>query len=108
LSIVTEYHDAARARQAEEHFQRVVQRKEVPDEIPAVTFDASIVPAYEIVSTCASVSKAEARRLLSQGGVKFDGEKVSDPAQEIQLGPDEKTIQVGKRKFFRIRSTSRN
>ena len=60
------------------------------------------MPIYEIVSTCASVSKAEARRLVSQGGVKLEGEKVSDPAQEITLGVDKKTLQVGKRKFFRI------
>jgi tyrosyl-tRNA synthetase len=108
LSIVTEYHDAERARQAEEHFQRVVQRKEVPDEIPAVAFETSTVPAYEIVAACASISKAEARRLVSQGGVKLDGDKVGDPALDIELGPDEKTLQVGKRKFFKIRSTARN
>lgn len=102
-SIVTEYHDAAGASRAEEHFERVVQRKEVPEEISLVTFSAKNVAAYEIVAVCASVSKAEARRLVSQGGVKLEGAKVSDPAQEIALGADEKTLQVGKRKFFRVR-----
>jgi tyrosyl-tRNA synthetase len=101
-SIVTEYHDAESAVQAEEHFERLVQRKEIPDDIPRMIFDVKTIPIYEIVSSCASVSKAEARRLVSQGGVKLEGEKVSDPAREIVLGADEKTLQVGKRKFFRI------
>lgn len=102
-AIVSEYHDTAAAARSEDHFERVVQRKEMPDEIPLRTLHEQKIQAYELVAACASVSKAEARRLVSQGGVKFEGEKVSDPAQEITLSPAEKTLQVGKRKFFRVR-----
>jgi len=102
-AIVSEYHDAAAAARSEDHFERVVQRKEVPDEIPLRTLQDQKMQAYELVAECASVSKAEARRLVSQGGVKFEGDKISDPALEISLSPAEKTLQVGKRKFFRVR-----
>jgi len=101
-SIVTEYHDAQAAVRGEDHFEKVVQRKELPDAIPRVVLPSDNMPAYELVAACASVSKAEARRLVAQGGVKLDGAKISDPAREIVLGAREQVLQVGKRKYFRI------
>jgi tyrosyl-tRNA synthetase len=103
-SIVTEYYDEQAARRGEEHFEKVVQRKEIPDEIPLVSFQTATVPAYEMVATCSGISTSEARRLLHQGAVKLDGTKVSDPGQEIRLGSNEQTLKVGKRRFFRIRT----
>ena len=101
--IVTEYHDLSAAKAAEEHFERVVQRKETPTEVPVKFLHERTMQAYELVSACASTSKAEARRLVVQGGVKFGGARISDPAQEVTLGPEEITLQVGKRKFFRVK-----
>jgi tyrosyl-tRNA synthetase len=101
-SIVTEYHSAGAAAKGEEHFERVVQRKELPDRMPRVVLPSETMAAYELVATCASVSKAEARRLVTQGGVKLDGTKIADPALEILLSPREQILQVGKRKYFRI------
>jgi tyrosyl-tRNA synthetase len=100
--IVTEYHSAGAAVEGEEHFEKVVQRKEAPDQIPRVALPSENMAAYEIVAACASVSKAEARRLVDQGGVKLDGARISDPAREIVIGPQEQILQVGKRKYFRI------
>ncbi len=51
-------------------------------------------------------SSSEARRLVSQGAMKVDGNKVSDPAQEIQITSDEQVVQVGKREFFRIKRSA--
>lgn len=102
-SIVTEYRDAHAARSAEEHFEKVVQRKETPDEIPLLSFPQRSMSIGDLVAACASISKTEARRLVSQGGVKVDGTKVIDPAGEIPLATEEKNIQVGKRRFFRVR-----
>ena len=102
-AIVTEYHDALAARRAEEHFEKVVQRKEIPDEIPFISFSQAAVPLVDLISSCATISKTEARRLVDQGAVKLDGVKLSDPARPIELGTDEKTLQVGKRRFFRVR-----
>jgi tyrosyl-tRNA synthetase len=101
-SIVTEYHNAEAAVRGEDHFEKVVQRKELPDEIRRVVLPSDKMPVYDIVAACASVSKAEARRLVAQGGVKLDGTKITDPAREIVLSAREKILQVGKRKYFRI------
>jgi tyrosyl-tRNA synthetase len=101
--IVLEYHSARAAEKAESHFERVVQRKEIPDDIPLVLIDEKLLSAYELVSRCAGVSKAEARRLIDQGAVKLDGGRIGDPSAELLLSISEKTLQVGKRKFFRVR-----
>jgi len=102
-SIVIEYKGTAAAAQAEAHFERVVQHKEEPDEMPLMRFKDPMMQAFEIVASCASISKAEARRLVTQGGVKLAGNKISDPAAEIALSTEEQTLQVGKRRFFRIK-----
>ncbi len=102
-SIVNEYHGLEQAKQAEEHFEKVVQRKEIPDEIPLVSLKDESIAAYELVSMVADISKAESKRLAQQGGIKISGEKVSDPACQIRIGTEEMILQVGKRKFFRIK-----
>lgn len=102
-SIVTEYHNAEAARGAEEHFEKVVQRKETPDTVPLTVFQTGSIVLQEIVTKLASVSASEARRLVNQGAVKIDGTKVSDPALEIGLSSQEKLVQVGKRRFFRVK-----
>jgi tyrosyl-tRNA synthetase len=101
-SIVTEYHDQGSAHDAEDHFERVVQRKEIPDQIPVKAMKTPEMQIYEIASECASISRGEARRLITQGAVKLDGEKITDPAVTIALSEKPKTIQVGKRRFFQI------
>ncbi len=102
-SIVTEYHSREDAKRAEEQFQRVVQRKETPEAIPLRYYSERSVVAYEMIAGLAGISTSEARRLLSQGAVKIDGTKVSDPGQQISIGPKEQIVQVGKRKFFRVK-----
>ena len=103
-SIVSEYHDWKAANRGEEHFEKVVQRRELPSEIPLVDLIERKHQAYELVATLGAISKAEARRLITQGGVKIEGSKIEDPAKEIDLEDQELTIQIGKRKFFRIKA----
>jgi tyrosyl-tRNA synthetase len=103
-SIVTEYHSADAARRGVEHFEKVVQRKETPDSVPVIVFSNSSAVLQEIVVRLSAVSASEARRLVNQGAVKIDGAKISDPAQQISLGSQEQLVQVGKRRFFRIKS----
>lgn len=105
-SIVTDFYDAAAANAGEERFEKVVQRKELPDEVPLKTFQAASMSAYELIAACAGVSKAEARRLVAQGGVKLEGDKISDPAVEIPILSREQMLRVGKRKFYRVRRAS--
>ncbi len=101
-SIVTEYHDPQAAKTGEEHFEKVVQRKQIPDEFPMRTYQVEKIQATELVTTCSGISSSEARRLISQGGVKIDGEKIGDPGQEISLNKNGRILQVGKRKFFKV------
>jgi tyrosyl-tRNA synthetase len=103
-SIVAEYHDWSAARRGEDHFEKVVQRRELPSEMPLVQLAAMKYLAYELVAEIGQVSKAEAKRLISQGGVKLDGIKIEDPSIEITLSDNETTVQIGKRKFYRVKT----
>ncbi|MGD9819506.1 MAG: tyrosine--tRNA ligase, partial [Desulfomonilaceae bacterium] len=103
-SIVIEYHGHQEAKEAEENFEKVVQRKEIPEDIPLFNIKEKTISAYELVAFVADISKAEARRLTQQGGIKIDGSKISDPAASVTINNTEKILQVGKRKFFRIKS----
>lgn len=102
-AIVTEYLDAAAADRAEEHFEKVVQRKELPDEIPLILVAEPTFPLIDLISRCSGVSKSEAKRLAVQGAVKLDGNRVTDPAVQITIRTAEQTLQVGKRRYFRVR-----
>ncbi|MEA1959529.1 MAG: tyrosine--tRNA ligase [Chloroflexota bacterium] len=100
--IVTEFHDTQAAADAGAHFERTVQKKELPDEIPE--FCTSIGPdpilaSSLIVSAGLAESRSEAKRLLSQGAVEIDGEKVSTETVSIKDGS---VIKVGKRRFVKI------
>jgi tyrosyl-tRNA synthetase len=102
-AIVTEYHDAGLAARAEEQFEKVVQRKELPDQIPLRSLREESLPAYELVAFCSGSSKGEARRLVTQGGVRLDDQRITDPTAQVSIGPREQILKVGKRKFFRIK-----
>ena len=103
--VITDFHSAAAARQAEEEFNRIFKRKEVPDEIeergaPAATWK---LPRL-LVETQLAPSMAEARRLITQGAVKIEGERRTQADDEIELeGGRAILIQVGKRRFLRVR-----
>jgi len=104
-SVVSRVHDTASADAAREQFQRVVQRKEMPDEISevAVALDGRDgVKIFELlVEAGLAASKSEARRLVQQGGVSIDQERVADPTALVEAS--ERLVQVGKRRFARVR-----
>ena len=103
--IVTRTHGEKAAESARAHFQRVVQRKEIPIDIPTVDLvlgDRRGLKLFEVlVEAELAPSKSEARRLVQQGAVSVDRERLSDPT--CVLEPGEKLIQVGKRRFARVR-----
>lgn len=103
-SIVSRLHGAARADDAQDHFRRVVQRKEKPTEIPLVELSSNGGERrlFEVlVEVDLSSSRSEARRLVEQGGVSIDGVRASDAAVILPAG--EHLLQVGKRRFVRVR-----
>jgi tyrosyl-tRNA synthetase len=102
--IVERSHGEEAAREAEDHFTRVVREGQAPEEVPEAPLpesDPVHLPAV-LVETLGVGSTSEARRLISQGGVKVDGEVVSElDLPRSRLGGA--LVQAGKRRFVRFR-----
>lgn len=101
--IVTMYHDKAAADEAEAEFDRIFIKKEIPDEIEELIWDGnnSIEVIDLLVQTNMAPSKSEARRLVLQGGVTFNNEKIIEVNKILNL-TEENILKVGKRKFLKI------
>jgi tyrosyl-tRNA synthetase len=102
--IVAMYHSKEAARNAEEEFNRMFREKGLPDDIPAKEFGPSDLPIHLrtlMTEEGLAQSKAEARRLILQGGVRLDGEVVTDAKHEISE-PGEYVLKVGKRRFLKL------
>jgi tyrosyl-tRNA synthetase len=103
--IVTRFHGAAAAVRAEEHFAQVHARREVPDEVEersvALDGQASLPLARLLADAKVVASGSEARRLIVQGGVSVNGERVSD--EKATLGAGDWLVKVGKRRFVRLK-----
>lgn len=103
--IIADFHSPRAATDAEDEFNRIFKRKETPDEVEERPVAAARwkLPRL-IVETALSPSMSEARRLIEQGGVRIDGERRSQPDDEVELNPDQTLLlQVGKRRFLRVR-----
>jgi tyrosyl-tRNA synthetase len=101
--IVRRSHGEEAARTAEQHFTRVVRRHEAPEEVPDVALpdvDPVHLPAL-LAEHLGIGSTSEARRLITQGGVKLNGEAVTglDHPRAKLAGA---LLQVGKRRFARL------
>jgi tyrosyl-tRNA synthetase len=108
--IVRIYHGDAEADQAKDEFIKMFQKKEAPDEMPEFSLaelgaskDGTIELVTLMVNAALAPSRGEARRLVEQGGVKLNDEKLSDSQAAIRLSAGD-ILKVGKRKFIRIRS----
>ena len=101
-SIIKDFHSAAGAKRAEDDFVARFVKKEIPDEIEETSIVAGNYKLVELLAqTNLAASKGEAKRLIEQGGVKLNNEKVSNVNSEIDL-KDEVLLQVGKRKFLKV------
>jgi tyrosyl-tRNA synthetase len=104
--LVAEFHSEAAARRAEEEFTRIFRERGLPSEIPIFPLSASVGERVELarvlVQSGLAPSMREARRLIEQGGVQVNGERVTDPRAHIVVTP-EFLLQVGKRRFLRVR-----
>ena len=102
--IVRLYHGEQAARRAEEAFNRVFRQKEVPEEMPVFRYNPAEGKIWivRLLSSAGLVpSNAEARRLIKQGAVSINGERISDP--DLEFVPENNAvIKVGKRRFLRI------
>ena len=118
--IVTQFHSAQDADEAEDHFTRIFQKRETPDEVislaallgmsatmthkhtKAGAIDNPTEEKYLLTIALAKAgltkSRAEAKQLLAQGAIEIDGEKATEDIDISTLGPGHK-IKVGKRRF---------
>jgi len=102
--IITRFHDAQAARMALDDFEARFRQGGIPDEIAEFSFEApetglAITQALKMAGLVPSTS--EAMRSIAGGGVKLDGEKVTDKGLLLQSGSTV-VVQVGKRRFARI------
>jgi tyrosyl-tRNA synthetase len=101
--IIRDFHSNEAAEAAEADFVARFVKKEIPDEVEETSVSAgSYNLADLLVQTNLAPSKKEARRLIEQGGVKLNGEKVSNAGAEIEH-ENEILLQVGKRRFLKIK-----
>lgn len=99
--IVELYHGKDAVKDAEDRFKLVFQRKEIPDDIKCVEVSKENLDLAEIITNNLLVkSKNEFRRLVVQGGVKVNGEKLGN-IEDLILS-EEMIIQIGKKKFIKI------
>ncbi len=98
--LVERFHSKRDAQQALDDFQARFQRGVLPDEMPEVSVKAATIP--QVLKQAGLVaSTSEAARLMEGGGVRVDGEKVSDKNLILKAGSTV-VMQVGKRKFARV------
>jgi tyrosyl-tRNA synthetase len=100
--VVARSHGEEAAREAEQHFDSVIRRKEIPEEVPEHSLPAGdTVHLPALLADAFELSTSEARRLIAQGGVKLDGDAVTelDLPRERLAGA---VLQAGKRRFVRL------
>jgi tyrosyl-tRNA synthetase len=101
--IITQLHSADAAEKAEEQFKKVFSKKQLPDEMPEISVEKDT--AIHVLSFIAEQklipSKKEITRLINQGAITIDGERVPD--LKFEFTPDtEHVLKIGKRKFYRL------
>ncbi len=100
--IVSELHSAEEAQNAQEYFEKTVQKREIPDDIPEVKITEKQIPLTDLLlTTTLAPSKTEAKRLIEQGAVEINQEKVTDVSKTVSIQSG-MLIKAGKRKYVRI------
>ena len=101
LEITSRFHTQAQAQGAAEEFQRVHAQSEIPTEMDEYAFEGPIWIAKLLTDAKLSPSTSQARRDIKQGSVKINQDKIDD--EQLQLEEGEYVVQIGKRKFARIK-----
>ena len=102
-TIVSQFYGSKAADAAAEQFDKVFAQKQLPDEMPEVKLPAEPITVKQLLVTCKLVETGgEAKRMCAQSAVTIDGQKITDPNAQI-TPKNGMTIQVGKRKFAKIK-----
>jgi tyrosyl-tRNA synthetase len=100
--IVSIFYGAAAAQAAEEHFRTVFQQRDLPEDMPEALLAEPTGLVMWMKTQGLAASATEARRLIEQGGVRLDGEVVTDVRLELAPSARDRVLQVGRRRFLRI------
>lgn len=103
-AVVSDFWGKEEARKAAEEFERVFKRKETPTELEEIKLSASEIGLIDLlVNENILPSRGEAKRIIRQGGVYLDGQRVEDIALKIDLRKKaELILKIGKKNFYRI------
>ncbi|MBA3025503.1 MAG: tyrosine--tRNA ligase [Sulfurimonas sp.] len=101
MEIVARFHSQNAAKSAKEEFDNVHAKSQIPTDLEEYSCDGEIWIAKALVDCNIAPSTSQARRDIKQGAVKIDQEKISD--EQLQLGKGEYVLQVGKRKFAKLK-----
>lgn len=107
FAITQMYHGESGAIEAREHFEQTVINKDVPDDAPELEYPVgSSIRLMDIISEAElTQSNGETKRMMKQGGVSLNDEKINDPNAEVEfLKGSLFELKVGKRKFARLRA----
>ena len=101
-AIVARYHGADVAKGERDWFENAFSKKHVPDDLPTLPVVNPELTCFDLVKiTRPEKSKGDTRRLIKQGGVELNGEKVMDP-DEMLLVKNNDVLKVGKRHWYRV------
>ncbi|MBU6453745.1 MAG: tyrosine--tRNA ligase [Cyanobacteria bacterium REEB67] len=101
--LITQFHNEATAQEAAAEWNRVHSQRLVPQDMPSHKLSAASLIVDLLKNSGLASSKNQARQLIAGGGVRLDGEKVSDATALVALPPPAGTIlQVGRRQFIRL------
>jgi len=101
LEITARFHSEELAQEAKLEFEKVHAKSQIPTDIPEFSCDGEVWIAKALVDCNIEPSTSQARRDIKQGAVKINQEKISD--MQLQLGSGEYILQVGKRKFAKLK-----
>ncbi|MGH9709310.1 MAG: S4 domain-containing protein, partial [Candidatus Acidiferrales bacterium] len=104
-TIIANFHGEDAARAARDEFQRVFRNREAPEDAPIRKLPRGESKRLSVllVELNLAPSRSEAERLIKQGGVEIDGQRVDDVKKEIDLSrPTSFLLRAGKKKFLRL------
>jgi tyrosyl-tRNA synthetase len=107
-SIVADFWGNQEAEETAEEFERVFKNKEIPSEIEVIEVKVTEIPLIDLmVNQNIFPSRGEAKRIIRQGGVYLDGQRIEDIGLKVALRKNaERVLKIGKKNFFKIKRTT--
>lgn len=102
FEITRMYHDDRAARAAQTTFEQVVQNQAAPEAIPTIKIKERSITVLDLVGICnPKLSRSERRRLIEQGGVRLNDQKLTEPLVKAEFSSGD-VLRVGKRDYFEL------